>query len=67
MVLWMVAIGVVPYLKDGLNAFDALIVVVSMVEVFVNPPTFRIGGRTPSGSVTALRALRLLRCQPQCA
>ena len=56
------AVGVVPFLKDGLNAFDAVVVLSSIVELCVAPPSFSIGGDPHTGAATALRACRIFRC-----
>jgi predicted YcjX-like family ATPase len=51
MTLKIVGLGIKTYVKDGFNDFDAIIVVVGMLE-FVN---------AGSKALTVLRAFRLLR------
>jgi len=64
MVLKLVGLGPAEYVRDGFNVFDALIVVMSMVELAVSPPAFfgteDVGGGA-GGGISALRTFRLFR------
>ncbi len=51
MIVKLVGLGLKSYVKDGFNDFDAIIVMVSLLEFF------NLG----SGGITVLRAFRLLR------
>ncbi|KAA0148822.1 hypothetical protein FNF29_06447 [Cafeteria roenbergensis] len=63
MLLKLAAMGPRAYSQDAFNVFDAVIVIISVVEVAVSPPVF-LGGSaagTDAGGVSALRTFRLLR------
>lgn len=47
--------GVITYLKDTLNIFDALIVCLSLIELFI------LGGSNGKSSLSAFRAVRIFR------
>lgn len=49
----MIAFKIVPYLKDKLNSFDTLVLVISVLELILD--------RGNAGSLSALRAFRLFR------
>ena len=52
MIVKLIALGIVEYSKDGFNNFDAFIVVMSYVELFMPGE---------NSSLSVLRAFRLLR------
>jgi len=62
MVLKIVGYGLRDYLKDAFNRFDACIVIGSIVEMALMPPSF-IKARDSSGggALSALRSFRLFR------
>lgn len=53
--LKMIAMGIISYLKDTLNIFDAIIVCLSLVELFI------LGGANGKSSLSAFRAVRIFR------
>lgn len=56
------SVGVRVYLRDRFNVFDVFIVVISLVDLSLNPPSLLTGTVLHSkGPATALRALRLFR------
>ncbi|CAD8122811.1 unnamed protein product [Paramecium sonneborni] len=53
--LKMMALGAITYMKDTMNIFDALIVCLSLVELFI------LGGSNGKSSLSAFRAVRIFR------
>lgn len=51
----MMALGAINYMKDTMNIFDALIVCLSLVELFI------LGGSNGKSSLSAFRAVRIFR------
>lgn len=64
MAMKLIGLGIKGYVADAFNIFDALIVIISIVELAVAPPGFLtpeegdVGG---SGAISALRTFRLFR------
>ena len=58
MVLNLIGLGLVLYVADGFNIFDAIIVMVSLFDLVVTVTSDGEGG---SGFITVLRGFRLLR------
>jgi len=52
MAMKIIGLGLIEYLKDRMNLIDAIIVILSLIEIF-----FMNG----SGSFTAFRAIRIFR------
>lgn len=59
MILNIIGLGIVEYVKDGFNLFDAVIVLVSIVDLIVS--SMSSGDNTDTGFITVLRGFRLLR------
>ena len=59
MVLKLGALGPKWYLRDRMNTFDAVVVIISLVELVAAPPEFLTG--VPSSNNAAVLALRTLR------
>ncbi|CAD8210431.1 unnamed protein product [Paramecium octaurelia] len=53
--LKLMALGAINYMKDTMNIFDALIVCLSLVELFI------LGGSNGKSSLSAFRAVRIFR------
>ncbi|CAM9511307.1 unnamed protein product, partial [Ectocarpus fasciculatus] len=62
MLLKLIGFGVKAYVQSSLNIFDAVVVLISVVELIVTPPVL-FGGDPMSGggAVTALRCFRIFR------
>ena len=62
-IMKLLGIGVTNYVRDNFNLFDILIVIISVLELMIVPPSFFSSGSNAvhNQSVTALRSLRLLR------
>ncbi len=64
MILKLIGLGPAEYVRDGFNIFDALIVIMSFVELAVSPPAFfgtdDVAGGA-GGGISALRTFRLFR------
>ena len=64
MVLKMIGLTLKSYVRDPFNIFDAVIVFIWLIEVFLSPPSFFVTSNTTSstgGVVLAFRTFRLLR------
>ena len=61
MILKLLALGLLDYIRDISNVFDAVIVIVSLVELVAAPPVFFGGENASNGAVSALRSFRLFR------
>jgi len=60
MLLKMVALGIREYCSSRFNLFDGFIVVMSIIELCISPPSF-ISNRNKHGSSSRLSAFRMLR------
>ena len=58
MILNMIGLGLKQYLSDGFNIFDAVIVVLSLIDLAIALSSEEDDG---SGFITVLRGFRLLR------
>eukprot|EP00602_Paraphysomonas_sp_CaronLab_P008605 CAMPEP_0185034492 /NCGR_PEP_ID=MMETSP1103-20130426/24443_1 /TAXON_ID=36769 /ORGANISM="Paraphysomonas bandaiensis, Strain Caron Lab Isolate" /LENGTH=1644 /DNA_ID=CAMNT_0027571169 /DNA_START=197 /DNA_END=5132 /DNA_ORIENTATION=+ len=62
MILKLIALGLFDYVKDPSNVFDAVIVIVSFVELVAAPPLFFGGSESyGGGAISAMRSFRLFR------
>lgn len=62
MTVKLLSLGLTWYIKDRMNVFDAIVVLISLVELAVAPPEFLSGHPgTNNAAVLALRTLRLAR------
>nr|CCA18882.1 similar to sodium channel putative [Albugo laibachii Nc14] len=61
MLLKVFGLGFCVYARDRFNLFDAFIVVMSMLELILSPPSFLSKNRPSRGNVSALRTFRLFR------
>ena len=61
MVLNLIGLGLVLYVSDGFNIFDAVIVVVSVFDLIVTISTPSDEESSGGGFITVLRGFRLLR------
>jgi len=63
MLLKMAALGIREYCNSGFNLFDALIVLMSIIELCISPPSFIVHQQNQAHSkgLSAFRILRLLR------
>lgn len=59
MILNIIGLGFIEYVKDGFNIFDAVIVLVSIVDLIVM--SMSSGENNDTGFITVLRGFRLLR------
>ena len=57
MILKLIGYGFRYYIKDRFNIFDAIIVILSVVDVALSFTSSNLGG----GAISAFRAFRLLR------
>lgn len=58
MLIKLTGLGLQEYIRDSLNIFDAIIVIMSVVD---NVLFYSIGNSVSGGGVTILRSIRLLR------
>lgn len=61
MILKLVGFGLRDYVREKMNLFDALVVVLSIVEIIIAPPSVIGGDPDAVSGVSALRSARLLR------
>lgn len=61
MSLKMYALGFEAYFRDRFNVFDAVVVLVSAIEIAISPPDFLVGGDDDSSGGAALSGLRTFR------
>lgn len=63
MVLKLLGLGLIDYCRDSFNIFDAVIVGVSILELWLAPPSFFVDQTDVSqgGGLSALRTFRLFR------
>lgn len=61
MILNLIGLGLVEYVSDGFNDFDAVIVVVSLFDLAVTVTSPPDDGEQGGGFITVLRGFRLLR------
>ena len=62
MALKLVGMGLKRYAADNFNRFDAVVVVTSIIEIIVTPPSFSCSSAGSSaGSIAVMRTFRLLR------
>lgn len=60
MILNIIGLGIVEYVKDGFNIFDAVIVLVSVIDLVVMSMSSG-DEQSDTGFITVLRGFRLLR------
>ena len=58
MVIKLVGLGFKEYVRDSFNVFDALIVILSIVDMIISAT---LSGDSPTGALSAFRGVRLLR------
>jgi hypothetical protein len=61
MVIKLLGMGPRIYIKDQFNVFDAIIVILSIIDVIVSYSITEEGSDTGKGPISAFRAFRLLR------
>ena len=64
MVIMLLGLGIINYFSSSFNCIDFVIVIISIIDISVNPVPVLLDPASTnnmSGSATALRALRLLR------
>jgi hypothetical protein len=61
MSLRIFALGLRAYVRDRINLFDVLVVLLSLIDLAISPPYLWTGVEAQSTSVLALRTLRLTR------
>ena len=61
MILNLIGLGIKDYVADGFNIFDAVIVIVSLIDLSVTLSSSGVDGESDSGFITVLRGFRLLR------
>jgi hypothetical protein len=61
MLIKLIGLGLKPYVKDYMNLFDAVIVIISTVDIILNAVMPDNGTSSSGSSLSVLRGLRIVR------